>query len=90
MESTWKHGFHLDSMWNWTIIWLGCLQRNSTWNPGEIQMDHVEHMEFHSLHLPDTDISVDSTWTPPGLEDFTLPPNLLTLNPNLNPILTLT
>ena len=26
-------------------------------------MDHVEHMEFHSLHLLDTDISVDSTWT---------------------------
>jgi hypothetical protein len=50
-------------------------------NSGGIQMDHVEHVEFHSLHLLDTDISVDSTWTPLGLEDFTLPPYLLTPNP---------
>jgi hypothetical protein len=40
--STWSiwipPGFLLDSMWKWTIIWLGSLQRNSTWIPGGIHI----------------------------------------------------
>ena len=39
IESTWiscSSGFHLDSWWNLTVIWLGSLQRNSTWIPGGI------------------------------------------------------
>jgi hypothetical protein len=65
--STWNPGgIQVESRW-------------TMWNPDGpcgIQMDHVEHVEFHSLHLLDTDISVDSTWTG-GL--YT-PPNLLTPN----------
>jgi hypothetical protein len=39
------------------------LLSNSTWNPGEIQMDHVEHVDStHSTYL--TQIF---QWTPPGL-----------------------
>jgi hypothetical protein len=45
----------------------------SRWNPDEIQMDHVEHVEFHSLHLLDTDISVDSTWARVKYTLLTLP-----------------
>jgi hypothetical protein len=82
MDSRWNH---LESRWNFFAGSPAKLLSNSTWNPGGIQMVHVEHVEFHSLHLLDTDISVDFTWTPLGLEDFTLLPNLLILNPNPNP-----
>jgi hypothetical protein len=39
----------------------------SRWNPGEIQMDHVEHVEFHSLHPLGTGNFIIQ-WTPPGLQ----------------------
>jgi len=74
MEFTWKHGFQVEFFCRQPSQIIVQFHMESRWNPGEIQMDHVEHVEFHSVHLLDTDISVDSTWTPPGLEDFTLPP----------------
>jgi hypothetical protein len=40
----------MEFMWNFFAASPAKLLYNSTWNPGEIQMDHVEHMEFHTHH----------------------------------------
>jgi hypothetical protein len=83
METCFPPGFYVEFLCREPSQIIVHFHMESRRNPGGIQMDqmdHVEHMEFHSLHLLDTDISVDSTWTPLGLEDFKLPPNLLTPN----------
>ena len=65
LESTWTHGVHLESMWNFFGREPSQILSISTWIPPGFQMESTPfHITLHSnFHL-----SVDSTWTPPGLQ----------------------
>ena len=67
--------FHLESTWNFfgrepSQIFV-YFHLDSTWIPDGLHGLHMESMEFTPFHITlhsNSHLSVDSTWTPPGLQ----------------------